>query len=98
MAVGDIIFPAEAARLFEKPLRGLEFRKILLLPALETCLGRNFERTNKHFNTSVLIHTIQNLHTALQEQPFSEFGWEIINSDGETAEETTRKILRQTLH
>jgi tRNA uridine 5-carbamoylmethylation protein Kti12 len=98
VAVDDIIFPEEAARLFEKPLKGFRLHKILLLPALETCLARNFERTNKTFNTSVLIKTIQNLHEAMQVRSFVEFGWEIINSDGQTAEETTRQILRQKIN
>jgi chloramphenicol 3-O-phosphotransferase len=93
VAIDDIFFPEEAERLFEKPLKGLPLHKILLLPSLETCLARNFARTNKTFDTSLLIATIQNLHAALQAQPFAEYGWQILHSDGQTTAETAQQIL-----
>ena len=95
VAVDNIIFPEEVARLFEKPLKGLSLNKILLLPSLETYLARNLERTNKAFETSILINIIQNLRKTLQTQPFAEYGWQIIKSDGQSAGETARQILQQ---
>lgn len=93
VVIDDILFPAETAQLFEKPLTGLDLRKSLLLPSEATCLQRNLERTNKTFDTAILVETIRGIHRAMQTQPFAEYGWQTFQSDGQTVAETARQIL-----
>ena len=95
VVIDDILFPEEAARLFEKPLAGLELRKILLLPSEATCIQRNLERTNKTFDTTILVETIRGIHRALQTQPFTEYGWQTLNTDHQTLAATAAQILAQ---
>lgn len=98
VAVDDIIFPGEVRAIYEEYLAGLTIHKILLLPSLEVALQRNASRTNKDFDTSFLIDTILGVHQALQAQPFADFGWHILQTDGIDAATTVQKILLDTRH
>ena len=92
VAIDDIIFPGDTDLFFGFP--GFEVQRILLLPALETMRRRNSERTNKHFDTSILDETIIALHEAMQSELFNKDGWIVIDSSALSLDETVDEVLR----
>lgn len=93
VALDDVVFPAEAERVYAKPLP--EICKVLLLPSLEAALQRNAERIHKSFDTAVLTGVIKTLHGKFteQEQDFRAAGWRVIDSSKLTLAETVARIV-----
>lgn len=72
-------------------LTGLAVRKVCLIPDLVTNLKRNHERTNKNFDPRVLDFIIEGMNPSLRIQVPA--GWHLLDSTGESAEETVARIL-----
>ena len=99
VALDDVVFPAEIEAIYIKPLQAFSIYKVLLLPKLDTVLKRNAERTNKRFETTALVETIENLYKtfAEQENDFRAAGWLVIDSSELTLEQTVAHILTHTI-
>jgi chloramphenicol 3-O-phosphotransferase len=96
IAIDDVIFPEEAEALFVSRLVGHRVQKVLLRPRFEVALERNAARTNKGFDTSVLVEVTRRLHEDFERQDFEGAGWVVVNSSDLSVEETVEEILRRT--
>lgn len=95
VALDDVIFPQEVHELCTYLLAGYTVYRVFLRPMLDTVLARNASRTNKDFDTSVLIEVIRSLHPSIVAQPFAEAGWIIIDSTELSLEQTVDTILQR---
>jgi len=95
VALDDVIFPHEVHELCTRLLAGKTIHKIFLQPTLDTVLTRNASRTNKDFDTTVLIEVIHSLHPSIAAQPFAEAGWIVIDSTELSLEQTVETILQR---
>lgn len=93
VAIDDVLFPQDAEKFFLEPLAVFTVHKVLLKPTLETVLARNASRTNKAFDTAILIDTIRELHEQMDVQSFKERGWLVLDSSELTLEQTVAVIL-----
>ena len=93
VAIDDVVFPAETELVYVEPLPAIQ--KVLLLPRLEVVLKRNAERTNKYFDTAVLVGIIKTLHERFTEHEpdFRAAGWLVIDSSELTLAETVSRIV-----
>ncbi len=58
-------------------------------------LVRNATRTNKPFDTSILVDVSIRLHRSLAAQNFAESGWLVIDTSEIDVEQTVDKILKR---
>jgi chloramphenicol 3-O-phosphotransferase len=96
VAIDDIIFPHEVQALCDAWLPGYPIGKVFLQPEVDVALARNATRTNKPFDTSILVDTIIRLHQALAAQNFAASGWLIIDTSEMDVEETVDEILKRS--
>lgn len=94
VAIDDVILPHEAQAIFAATLSGHVVHKILLRPDLEVTLSRNARRTNKDFDTSLLVLTIQRVYESMSVSVFARAGWIIIDSSHLNLEDTVDVILK----
>jgi chloramphenicol 3-O-phosphotransferase len=90
VAIEDVINPEEGAEMVAA-LSPRPVRRILLLPSGDTLLHRNATRTNKSFDTSVLVETIERLHEEFKGHDWLD--WIVLQTDAETPEETVHRML-----
>lgn len=95
VAIDDVMFEGSMRSELEKPSQGYPLYKIFLIPDTETALQRNAKRTNKAFDTAVLVETIVNLSTAMREQNTVAAGWIQIDTSNLTVEQTVDEILKR---
>jgi predicted kinase len=96
VVIDDVMFSEEAQAHYLAPLVEYPVVKVLLQPTLEAALGRNMQRTNKDFDTSILVDTIRNLHHAIAEQNFGASGWLVVNNTELSLAQTVDCILKHT--
>ena len=94
VAIDDIITPDEVDELFLPVLQGHTVHRILLRPSLDVTLHRNATRTNKSFDTSVLVETLHLVYGRLEGLSFADRGWHVIDTGSLSVEETVDLILR----
>jgi chloramphenicol 3-O-phosphotransferase len=95
VAIDDVILPSEAREMFVAPLSGYTLHKILLKPTVETAQSRNATRTNKTYDTSSLVQTIDSVHQMMPPSVYARAGWTVIDSTHLTLDETVDTILSQ---
>jgi predicted ATPase len=93
VAIDDILAPDEAEELFVSRLPRSRVHKVFLQPSLDIALHRNATRTNKRFDTSVLIETLRLVNERLSVFPYAEKGWHVIDTSERTVDETVDLIL-----
>lgn len=96
VAIDDLIFPRDVPVSFAEPLADHQLHRALLHPPLETALERNARRTSKDFDPSALEKRLRRIHRAVEEEPFEEQGWIVVDNSDLTAEAAACQILRQT--
>jgi hypothetical protein len=72
--------PPTLDKLIEERLNGRLVIKIAVVSDLETNLRRNVQRTNKDFDHTVLIKTIETLNPLYQTEPIHEQGWIVFDN------------------
>lgn len=72
-------------------LAGLEVQKVLLLPSLDETLQRNRDRTNKDYDTSVLVDVIRFVHDEMSREVRP--GWLVLDTTLDSVEESLARIL-----
>ncbi len=97
VVIDDVLFEGNVRPELEEPLQGYPLYKILLIPNTETALQRNANRTNKAFDTAVLVETIVNLSGAMLEQNTPASGWIQMDTSNLTVEQTVDEILNRTI-
>ena len=95
VAIDDIIFPHEVQALCDEWLPGYPIGKVFLQPEVDVALVRNATRTNKPFDTSILVDVSIRLHQSLAAQNFAESGWLIIDTSDVGVEQTVDEILKR---
>ena len=93
VAIDDVIDPQNAATLIERPLSPLTVYKVLLRPGLKEALKRNAERTQKAFDTSVLINVIERIYSEQNLEAYQAENWYILDSSDLTVGETVDSVL-----
>lgn len=93
VAIDDVIFESAYAEQFAPCLVGYTVCKVLLAPNREVALHRNATRTNKEFDTSLLIDTTRQLHGELLAANRPGDGWHVIDSSRQSVAETVDAIL-----
>jgi adenylylsulfate kinase-like enzyme len=93
VAVDDVATLAQASQYFVEGLAPRRVVPVLLLPALDVALGRNARRTNKPFEPDFLVDTIQFLHTEFASQAANAVGWVVLDTSGQSPEETAAAIM-----
>jgi len=93
VAIDDVIYEPDAETCYVAPLAPRTIHKILLQPSLEVALARNAERTNKDFDTAVLVETIRGSHRTLAAQNRPENGWIVIDNATLSLGQTVDAIL-----
>ena len=97
VAIDDVVHEQDAALCFVAPLAPRTVYKVLLQPRLETALARNAGRTNKDFDTSVLVEAVRGNHRSLDEQNRVDLGWTAVDNSELNVAQTVDAILESTL-
>lgn len=95
VAIDDVIFPHDAAKLEQDFLAGFKVHKILLRPNLEVALFRNASRENKTFDTTILEPVIRDLYANMKPEAFQNAAWIVLDSSDLSLQTTVRLILEQ---
>jgi hypothetical protein len=69
--------------------------KVALIPTLDVALGRNRERTNKEFDTSILESVVRRLHRSLEESCRSAAGWIALDTSEIDVAASVTEIVRR---
>ena len=93
VVIDDVIGPADAEAHFASLADEHRLHKIVLQPDLATTLARNAARAGKPFDTALLTATIERLHLASQGEPYADYGWNVIDTSGQTPEQTAEALL-----
>jgi chloramphenicol 3-O-phosphotransferase len=96
VAIDDVIFPEQVQAIFAGALRDFPLHRVLLRPRVEVALERNARRSNKAFDTAVLVETIGAVQGRLDAQDFARAGWLIVDNSLLTVDETVDEILRRS--
>lgn len=94
VAIDNVILEPDYAEQFAPYLARHKVFKVLLAPSLEVALERNATRTNKDFETSLLITRSRKMHAKLLAANRPQDGWQVIDSSGQRVAETVDAILR----
>ncbi|MEO8285818.1 MAG: AAA family ATPase [Chloroflexota bacterium] len=94
VVIDDVIWPHEAAELFEEPLEPHALHKVLLRPDLDSAQARNATRTNKSYDTEGLRGLIEVVHDAMLPSEYEAAGWAVVDSTHLSLEETVDEILK----
>ncbi|MFC4425290.1 AAA family ATPase [Deinococcus navajonensis] len=92
VAVDDVLWPADLEPLAEQ-WQGLDVRPVLLAPGLETVHARNAARTNKTYDTGLLVPLINGLHPQMLPDLYREAGWAVIDSARLSVHQTVDALL-----
>jgi len=96
VAVDDVLSPEDAAAAFDAPLAGLAVHRVALIPPVAVALARNAARTFKDFDPSLLEETIRRLHRSTDPAAYRAAGWVVLDSGGQSVEETVDAVLART--
>jgi len=95
VVIDDVIAPSDAQALLLDPLAGHPVHTVLLSPDLEVAIARNTARTNKDFDTRILVEAISAVHRHFDQQPFHSMGRIVIDNAAVDVEQTVNEIMRQ---
>ena len=95
VAIDDVLQANAALKFFVEPLQAYTVHKVLLRPRPEMLYERNAHRTNKAFDTTILLDTIRELQQTFMSSMFVEQGWIVIDSSDLSIEGTVNAILEQ---
>lgn len=98
VAIDDVIFAADARRMYEPHLSGLTLHRVLLLPSAEVALERNATRTTKNFDTQVLTEPIRQIHRELARQGAELEQWLVLDTSALSVADTVAQILAWAGH
>lgn len=85
--------PPTLDKLIEDRLNERHVIKIAVVADLETNLRRNIERTNKDFDHTVLVKTIETLNPLYQTEPIHEQGWIVFDNSEVGVEAAIDRLL-----
>jgi chloramphenicol 3-O-phosphotransferase len=94
VAIDDVLWPQDADVFLEK-LIGLTVRLVLLAPGLETALARNAARTNKTYDTALLVPLMEVIHPSIAPEDYHAQGWMVLDTAELTLEETVNALLAE---
>lgn len=97
VAIDDVIHEPDAETCCAALLAPRTVHKVMLRPSLEVALARNAARTNKDFDTSMLVETIRDVHRSLGERNHTGLGWVIIDNGELNLDRTVDAILEGAL-
>ncbi|GHG20433.1 hypothetical protein CBQ26_13500 [Deinococcus indicus] len=92
VAVEDVLWPDDLA-FMARHWEGLDVRPVRLYTTLEVAHERNRTRTNKTYDTSVLVPLIDGLYGQMPPELFREAGWAVVDSNALTVAETVDALL-----
>lgn len=94
VAIDDVLHETTARRFAsELGKLGTPVHKIMLRPSLEVALERNRTRSNKSFDTAVLVEPIRAIYRSMGEQNLTSDGWQIIDNSNLNISQTVDLIL-----
>lgn len=94
VVIDDVLWPQDSG-MFLEALAGLSVRLVLLAPGLEAALARNAARTNKSYDTATLIPLMEVIHPSIQPEEYRVQGWTVLDTSGQTVEETVDALLAE---
>lgn len=92
VVVEGAVDPQEVGTALEAEGLGAAVVGVVLHPPLDVALARNATRTHKGFDTAPLAAVIRRLDEDLRTAP-PPTGWHVVDNDGESVEETVRRVL-----
>ncbi|ALW88700.1 AAA family ATPase [Deinococcus actinosclerus] len=93
VAIDDVLWPADLT-FMARHWAGLDVRPVRLFTTLEVAHERNRTRTNKTYDTSVLVPLIDGLYPQMPPEIYREAGWAVVDSSTLTLEATVDALLR----